>query len=322
MKAVWMQDKKLEVRTIRQPEVGDGEALLQVLLAGICGTDLQLIRGYYHFSGVPGHEFVAQVISAPDRPALEGKRVVADINLGCGHCEQCSRRNAHHCMQRRVVGIKDYQGAFAECLVLPLQNLYVVPESLSDQAAVFCEPLAAAASVLAADFGGQEKKAQKKVLLIGAGKLGLLIAQVLQARGFTPQVVVRHPRHQALLEKWGVSWLSEEHVGRSQYSTVIEASGSDSGFALALTAVEPQGTVILKSTYKEHPRMDTARIVVDEICLKGSRCGDMAQGLELLQDHNVNVTDLIDSQFPLQQIDQAFAKAQQPGALKVLLHMA
>lgn len=315
MRGLWLEDRQLRLREdLPVPVPGPGEALVRVRLAGICATDLELRQGYYPFAGIPGHEFVGEIAAAPDQPGRRGERVVGEINLPCGHCDPCRAGRGHHCARRRVLGIKDHDGAFAEYLVLPLANLHAVPDTLPDEAAVFCEPLAAALRI-------PEQRpilAGEGVLVVGAGRLGQLIALSLAGRPGDLQVVARHPRQRALLEAAGIAWIGEDGVDESYWDLVIEASGTPAGFELARHALRAAGTLILKSTYAHRAEIDLSRLVVDEITLIGSRCGPFTTALERLRQ-GLDPRPLIEGRYPLAAAVTAFAQAAQPGALKILL---
>ena len=315
MECLWFENGQVQVRGLPQPSPGRGEALLKVLLAGICGTDLQLLKGYYKFSGVPGHEFVAEVVQAPGNESWVGERVVADINIACGQCEFCRLDNPHHCVQRRAVGINGTAGAFAQYMLLPVANLYRVPDPVSNELAVFAEPLAAAVNVLNA----VSLNTSDHVLVLGGGKLGLLIAQVMAASQCQFDVLARHANQKRLLSHWGYNEADEHSLQTKKYSVVIEATGSADGFESALKYIKPQGCIVLKSTYKDKLRVDLSSIVVNEIRIVGSRCGDIPQALALLEEEKVDPRPLIEATFELQRAEQAFSLAAQRGSLKVLL---
>ncbi len=315
MQGLWLEDRRLTLRQdLPVPVPSPGEALVRVKLAGVCSTDLELQRGYYPFAGIPGHEFVGIIATAPDQPGRCGERVVGEINLPCGHCAPCQAGRGHHCQWRRVLGIKGHDGAFAEYLVLPLANLHAVPDTLPDEAAVFCEPLAAALRI-------QEQRpilAGERVLIVGAGRLGQLIALSLRGTGHEFQVVARHPRQRSLLEAAGISWASEDQVTSGAWDLVIEASGSPAGFELARRALRAAGTLVLKSTYALRAEVDLSRLVVDEITLIGSRCGPFTTALERLA-LGLDPRPLIEGRYPLAEAITAIAVAGRPGVLKILI---
>lgn len=291
------------------------ECLVRVRLAGICSTDLEIVKGYMAFSGIPGHEFVGEVARAPD-PGMVGKRVVGEINVSCGGCCFCVRGMRNHCSKRSVLGILGRDGTFAEYLSLPLRNLHPVPESLSDEEAVFTEPLAAAFRIAEQ----HPIRPEERVALLGDGKLGLLIAQALKET-CRLAVVGKNVERKSLLERWGIAYLPVAETGglRGLSDVVIDATGSPDGFALAQQLVRPQGTIILKTTCAEAPKIDLARIVIDEVALIGSRCGPFLPALEALRTKKVDVRPLISEIFPLSKGKEAFKRAGEKGALKILL---
>jgi threonine dehydrogenase-like Zn-dependent dehydrogenase len=249
------------------PEPPDGEALVRVLRAGICNTDLELVRGYYPYTGILGHEFVGVVEHGP--PALMGRRVVGEINAVCGECSACRAGRPTHCERRTVLGIVKRHGAFAEFLTLPIANLHIVPEGISTDAATFTEPLAAALEI-------QEQvavHAGDRVLVVGDGKLGQLIAQTLCLTGCDLLVVGRHPAKLALLSARGIATGAVEAVSPGAYDVAVECTGDPEGFALARQALRPRGTLVMKSTYAGALTLDASKVVVDEITLVGSPAG-------------------------------------------------
>lgn len=283
------------------------EVRVRVLRAGICATDLALVRGYMDFRGTPGHEFVGRALDGP----LAGRRVVGEINAACGVCPRCRAGLARHCPRRTVLGILGRAGAFAEELVLPAENLHAVPDAVGDDAATFVEPLAAAFEI-----GEQVALADvERALVIGDGRLGLLCAQVLASAGPTVLVRGRHPERAAL---FGDRVRYEERPGDG-YDLVVEATGDPRSLALALAAVRPRGTVVLKTTSEERAPLDLAPLVVDEITLVGSRCGPFAPALAALASGAVAVEPLVAARFPLERGPDALAEAARPGVLKVLL---
>lgn len=314
MKALWLEDQGLSVRDVPRPEPADGEALVRVRLSGVCGTDLELARGYYPFTGVIGHEFVGEVVSSPD-PGWVGARVVGEINAACGTCGTCRAGRPTHCEHRTVLGIQDRHGAHAEFLSLPLGNLLRVPDSVPDDAAVFTEPLAAAVEIL------QQVHIlpTDRVLLVGAGRLGQLVAQVLALTGAHLRVVARHERQRELLHARGIATVEAAEVEPRSWDVVVEATGSPSGFDLARAAVRPRGTFVLKSTYRGEITLALAPFVVDEIAIIGSRCGPFAPALRMLERGDVDVLPLIEARLPLDRALEAMELAARPGTMKVLI---
>lgn len=315
MKAVWLEDHQIKLADVQQP-VRPDEALIKIRMAGICSTDLELVKGYYPYTGILGHEFVGEVVSAPDA-AWVGQRVVGEINAVCGTCEACLNGRSTHCENRTVLGIADRNGVFAEYTSLPLKNLYRVPDSVPDEQAVFVEPLAAALEIQ------EQIKFQKtdRVLLIGAGRLGQLIAQTLALTGCDLHVVARSLPAQQLLAARGIKVIADGDIQSQKWDVVIEATGSTDGFTLARRAVRPRGTMVLKSTYKGDMNVNISSIVVDEITVLGSRCGPFEPALRLLETREVDPSVLISDRYKLTDALKAFEKAAQPGVLKVLLEI-
>lgn len=297
------------------PEPRGDEALLKIRKAGICRTDLELIGGYMAFSGILGHEFVADVVAGPGE--WLGKRVVGEINVACGACDMCQRGIPSQCRNRTTVGIDRHPGAFADYLQLTTRNLYAVPDNVPDDAAVFTEPLAAALQIHEA----QQISPRDRVIVIGTGKLGLLAAQVARLTGASVAAIARHERPARLLNNWGIPVLDSSEILAHRAQVVIDCTGTAQGFADALELVEPRGTIILKSTYQEMPRANLTRIAVDEIRVIGSRCGPFDAALRLLSAGMVDVESLIDARYPLDDGLQAVEHAARKGALKVLLEM-
>jgi threonine dehydrogenase-like Zn-dependent dehydrogenase len=313
MQALWLENNQLSFKDVPQP-TSPGEALIKIRKAGICGTDLELVKGYYPFTGIPGHEFVGEVIESAV-PSWIGKRVVGEINAACGDCEQCRNGRPTHCEARTVLGIINRDGVFAEYTALPLENLHLVPDEVSDEAAVFTEPLAAALEI-------QQQvqiRPEDRVLLIGAGRLGQLIAQTLALTGCDLRVVARHPHQKSLLGGRRIHLIDEGDVQHWRYDVVVEATGSPSGFELARKALRPRGILVLKSTYKGDMTANFSSIVVDEIQLIGSRCGPFEPALRLLANRQVDPTLLIAGDYKLGEGLKAFKDAEKTGMLKVLI---
>jgi threonine dehydrogenase-like Zn-dependent dehydrogenase len=310
------EENLLAVRDVPKP-LGAGEAVVRVTLSGICNTDVEIVRGYAGFQGTIGHEFVGVVESAPGREALVGRRVVGEINAGCGDCELCAAGDARHCARRTVLGIVGRDGAHAEFLRLPLVNLLPVPDEIADERAVFAEPLAAAWGITER---AQVTKEQR-VAVIGDGKLGLLCAQALSLTGAPVTLVGKHPNKLRIAGRRGVEtvMLNELRGRERAFDTVVEASGSESGFELALDLLRPRGTLVLKSTFHGATAINASRIVVDEITVVGSRCGRFAPALDLLRQGAVDVESLISEEFALSDGVRAIERATAPGIIKVLL---
>jgi threonine dehydrogenase-like Zn-dependent dehydrogenase len=315
MVSVHLEAGTVDIRQSAPPDRPAGFALIRLLQAGICNTDLELQRGYYGFSGIPGHEFVGEVVAA-DFKDLVGKRVVGEINLACGHCSWCARRLGRHCPGRSVLGIVRHPGAFREFLTLPERNLFVVPDSIPTEVAVFTEPLAAACEIL----DQVQIPCGSPIAVLGDGKLGLLVAQVLQANGYRVHQFGRHPEKLKIAARTGVTTeIRGEHLPEAEYQWVVDATGSQAGLHAAIRMVEPRGTVILKSTVHGEIPLDTAPVIVNEITLVGSRCGRFEPALELLRLGAVDVSSLISDRMPLASAPAAFELAAQRGVMKVLL---
>lgn len=316
MHALWLENQKLELRAdVPIPSPEEDEALIRVRLAGVCSTDLELVCGYYPFSGILGHEFVGEVISAPGNSSWIGKRVVGEINIACGVCNTCKSGLTRHCEQRKTLGIHEWNGVFAEYLVLPLKNLHAVSDKIPDESAVFTEPIAAAYEILEQN----QLNPDDRVLIIGAGRLGQLIAQVLQGSSVDLEVVARHPKQHDLLRNRGIRSITEQNLGAKKYDVVIEATGSPDGFNWARKSVRPRGKIILKSTYKGDMQVNFSEIVVDEVSLIGSRCGPFEPALRLLEENRVDPRPLIEAVYPLKECTLSFEHAAKVGVLKVLI---
>ena len=320
MLSVHLESGRVEVRRQPLPRVPQGFARIRLLAAGICSTDLELQRGYYGFSGTPGHEFVGEVVAVSGGGAeWIGRRVAGEINLACGHCDWCARGLGRHCPTRTVLGIVKHPGAFREFLTLPIHNLHRVPDSISNEQAVFIEPVAAACEIL------DQVKIPKgdRVALLGDGKLGLLVAQVLQAHGARVHLFGRHRDKMRLVERAGVTTeLTPKKLPDRAYRWVVDATGSAEGLRAAVAMCEPRGTIILKSTVHGLVTIDTAPVIVNEVTLVGSRCGRFEPAIRLLASGKVDVTPMISAEFPLDRAPEAFKNAATKGVLKVLLRPA
>lgn len=318
MKALRYEKGALAVAEVAQPK-REAEALVRVTLSGICNTDVEIVRGYAGFEGTLGHEFVGVVEDAPGAEHLVGKRVVGEINAGCGRCELCTSGDPRHCPHRTVLGIVGRDGAHAEFLRLPVVNLLPVPDEVGDERAVFAEPLAAAWGIIER---AQVSKGMR-VAVIGDGKLGLLCAQALSLTEADVLLIGKHPEKLRLAERRGIETATLERTrGRErQFDVVVEASGAESGFTLALGLVRPRGILVLKSTFHGATRVDAARIVVDEISIVGSRCGRFAPALDLLKHSRIDVESLISEEYALHDGVRAMKRATATGVLKILLRM-
>jgi threonine dehydrogenase-like Zn-dependent dehydrogenase len=315
MLAVRIENRLVSVRTETQPRRPPGFALIRMLYAGICNTDLELLRGYYGFRGTPGHEFVGEVLEADDRTWI-GERVVGEINLACGRCEWCAQGLGRHCPKRTVLGIVKHPGAFRELLTLPERNLHRLPSRVASEHAVFIEPLAAACEIL-----DQVRIVRgATVAVLGDGKLGLLIGQVLQGHGAEVHQYGRHKEKLRIAADRGIdARITPKKMPKAAYQWVVDSTGSSDGLRQAVEMTKPRGVVILKSTVHGLSRVDTAPVIVNEITLIGSRCGRFEPALRLLESGRVDVQSLISEVIPLKRAQAAFRRAAAPGVLKVLL---
>lgn len=300
-------------RDVPDPIPSEGDVLLKIRRAGICSTDLHLMAGYKDFSGILGHEFVAEVIQGPQH--LLGKRVVGEIAVTDEDCEYCRRGIPSQCLHRDTIGILRHPGVFADYLQLPTRNLHLVPDGISDDEAVFVEPLAAALQVTEA----VHVSPRDRIVVLGVGRLGMLVAQVLKLTGADVIGVVRRQRQADLLRRWHVDAVASNELQISSAQVVVDATGSSEGFTESLDLVEPRGTIIVKSTYMDPPRADLTRVMVDETRIVGSRCGSFDAALRLLESGVVDTRSLIDARYDLDQAVEAMNHAAQKGVLKVLL---
>src|SRR5689334_1609324 len=315
MLAVHLENRRVNIRDTRRPARSAGSALIRLIMGGICNTDLELQRGYYGFSGVPGHEFVGEVVEASRRDLI-GRRVVGEINLCCGGCDWCRKGLGRHCPRRSVLGIVKHPGAFREFFTLPEHNLHVVPDSIPTEQAVFIEPLAAAGEIL----DQVSIPCSSQVAVLGDGKLGLLVAQVLRAYGYRVHQFGRHKEKLRIAARAGVETeMVRERVPSAAYDWVVDATGSPQGLADAVRMTRPRGTILMKSTVHGLAGFDTAPVIVNEITLVGSRCGRFEPAIGLLRDGLINVSDMISERMPLGRAPAAFRTAAKPGVLKVLL---
>lgn len=300
MRALWIENKKLSHRTDLSPTPIDGGVEVDVSLAGICGTDLELLQGYYGFVGVPGHEFVGCIATGEQA----GQRVVADINFGCGSCRFCRVGVSHHCEARRVLGIKSTTGAFAEQIIVPAKNLVSVPDHVPDWQAAQVEPLAAALRITE-----QIDLVGRRILLVGAGRLGRMVIRTIGA--LLPdadfQVCVRNPeRYAAIID---ADFVTPDQIKAPVYDVAIDCTGSSEGFALALAGLQPQGTLVVKSTYAGQLSLDMSRIVVDEIKVQGSRCGDIQAAMDCLASGQIRLPKNRLAYYSLEAFSDAFHEA-------------
>jgi Threonine dehydrogenase and related Zn-dependent dehydrogenases len=316
MKALQVSGEGVALKDVAVPDV-ENEALVRVLRSGICNTDLEIINGYGGFRGTIGHEFIGIVEESGNAHGLVGKRVVGEINAGCGTCELCHSGDSRHCATRTVLGIKDRDGCHAEYLTLPPRNLIVVPDSVPDADAVFVEPLAAALGIVERVPIGREDR----VAVIGDGKLGLLCSFAAALNTNHVTLIGKHASKLQLAGNRSIATLllSEGKLPVSEFDIVIEASGSETGFASALDLVRPRGTIVLKSTFHGLPKWEAWRVVVDEISVVGSRCGRFEPALKVLGDGRISVSDLVEAEFSLGDAINAVEAASKRGTMKVVL---
>jgi threonine dehydrogenase-like Zn-dependent dehydrogenase len=316
MLALHFDGTSARVADVARPTEIPGSALIRIGLAGVCDTDLQIVKGYMGFRGVLGHEFLGTVEDGPAE--LRGCRVVGEINFACAACPMCVAGLQRHCPTRRVMGIQDADGAFAEYVRVPAANLHLVPDSVSDSAAVFCEPLAAAFEVLEQI----EIQPGQECLVLGDGKLGILVSQVLRNAGARVRVVGKHPAKLAILERLEIETVLLADWQPRPTPLVVDATGSREGLERAVATVAPRGTIVLKSTVADAGTFDFAPLVINEICVIGSRCGPFLPALEALEKGVVTVEPMISARLPLTRADEALRHAAAPGTLKVLIETA
>ena len=324
MRAVYFENQQVKIIEHPRPVAGEGEAIIQVAISGICRTDLEQLAGYYHFSGIPGHEFVGRVIESPSRPDILGRRVTSEINIGCGKCIFCVRGEKEHCPDRKVIGIKNWEGAFAEYVKAPLNNIHPVPAGITDEAAVFVEPLAAALRItqqihITTDY---------KAAILGDGKLGLLAAMAIGH--YTPSTVLfgKHADRLALARQWGLATQlvetgSFERIlegAAGSYDLVVEATGRADGIGSALKLVRPRGHLVVKTTSRHLSEIDLSDMVVREIRMTGSRCGDFEQAMMFLKRNWVAPEAMIAARYEFADFEAALRHAARPGAGKVLVY--
>ena len=317
MKALHFDGHIRLVEDYPRPQRVEGEALVRVLKAGVCNTDLEIIKGYMDFRGVPGHEFVGAVEETDDG-RLVGQRVVGEINCPCGRCEMCRADKGRHCPERTVLGIQGRDGAFAEHLTLPERNLHVVPDEVSDEEAVFVEPLAAAFRIL-------EQVAVRDddtVIVLGDGKLGLLVAEVVYTKADQVVLIGRHDEKLSIAAQFGIETRLEHRPPEIKARIVVDCTGSPDGLRQAIGMTKPEGTVVVKSTVSEESCLAMAHVVVDEITLVGSRCGPFEPALEALRERKVAVQTLITGKFDLDSSAEALTAAGRSDALKVIIEVS
>ncbi|MGK7932981.1 MAG: alcohol dehydrogenase catalytic domain-containing protein [Microcystaceae cyanobacterium] len=317
MQGIWLEKQQLTLRQdLDIPEPTTDEALVKVVQAGICNTDLELLRGYYPYCGVLGHEFVGIVEQGP--PSLQNKRVVGEINAACGHCYYCQKGQPTHCENRTVLGIVNRNGAFAEYLTLPIHNLHPVPHNVTTDAATFTEPIAAALEIQQQT----QINPNHRVLVVGDGKLGQLVAQTLALSGCDLLVVGRHREKLNLLEDLNIKTGFKDLISPRSFDLAVECTGNPEGFELARQSLRPRGILVLKSTYAGKLTLDASALVVDELTVLGSRCGPFDKAIEVLAEEKIKIDSLIQGRYPLHEGLKAFEKAQTRGTLKILLEIS
>ncbi|MCF8110655.1 MAG: alcohol dehydrogenase catalytic domain-containing protein [Desulfobacteraceae bacterium] len=325
MKAAKLENRHAFLTEMPIPKPEENEALIKISTAGICTTDIEILHGYAGFSGIAGHEFAGTVEKAPSFPELEGKRATADINCGCGKCKWCSSGDARHCRDRSVIGIRGRNGAFAEYLCVPVKNIHLIPESVEDYRAVFAEPLAAALEITQQ----VHIKNTHRIAVLGDGKMGLLTALALRHHCENLLLAGRHPEKLAVVSGKGIDTIllePSDSTGAAgsrpdPFDIVVEATGSPEGIQDALAMVRAEGTVIAKTTSHRRSQIDLCEVVVNEIHILGSRCGDINLALRYLENGLVDVDLLVEKIYPFSDFTEAFDHACRKGSLKVLLDM-
>lgn len=313
MRALHLDGSEARVAELPEPRSCDESVLVRVRLAGVCNTDLEIAKGYMGFRGILGHEFVGSVEDGPDE--FRGQRVVGEINFACRSCPICAQGHQRHCPSRQVMGILDADGCFAELVRVPAANLHPVPDPVPDELAVFTEPLAAAFEILEQ----VHVEPGRDCVVLGDGKLGLLVAQVLHQAGARVLAVGRHAEKLRILEKRDIETCLLADWRGELASLVVEATGTPEGFERAVAATRPRGTLVLKSTVAESPGLNLAPLVIDEITVVGSRCGPFPPALRALETGAVDVRSLVSDRVPLARADEALRRATEPGVLKVLI---
>lgn len=326
MRAIVYKDNNLKYQTdYPTPKPKNNEALIRVTHAGICSTDLEIMKGYMGFQGIPGHEFVGIVEKCSDKKLI-GKRVVGEINIGCGVCDFCLKKMQNHCTNRSVLGISNKDGVFAEYITLPIPNLHIIPDSITDKEGVFTEPVAAAFEIIEQ----VNIRRDDKVCVLGDGRLGLITGQVISLTKCRLTVIGKHKEKLSIIKKKGIETrlLSNPPAppfnkggleGLREFDYVIDCTGSTSGIEYAMKIVKPRGTIILKTTVAEKSPFNTNQIVIDEITLLGSRCGPFPPAIKTLKENSIDVHSLISKVFPLEDGLEALSLASQKDILKVLL---
>lgn len=318
MRGIWLENRESVFRDdLDVPSPEATEVLIRTELAGVCSTDLELIQGYYPFTGILGHEFVGRVVEPGGFPHLVDKRVVGEINITCHQCVECKSLRSTHCENRRTLGIHDYNGVFADYFVLPAENLHIVPPNVDNRSAVFTEPLAAALEITSQCHISPNDR----ILIVGGGRLGLLVTQVLLMSGAEVTVVIRRTEHQPKIQRWGAKTIWAHEIQHRRYDIVVDTTGNKDGFRIARSAVRPRGTLVMKSTYAGDLTLNMSSIVVDEISIVGSRCGPFKPALNLLSQGKIETEPMISGTYLLNQGLTALEDAANPGVLKTLIQI-
>ena len=314
MRALVYNDELRYLTDYPVPRPKHDEALIRVTHAGICNTDIEITKGYMGFKGILGHEFVGVVEKCADKSML-GKRVVGEINMGCGKCPSCRNQMQTHCSDRSVLGILNKDGAFAEYVTLPVRNLHTIPHPISDEEAVFIEPLAAAYEIM----DQVSISSSDKVCVLGDGKLGILVAQVIAVSGINLTAIGRHREKLSILDELGINTGLSLDLKERDFDMVIDCTGSPSGIRTALQIVKPRGRIILKTTIASRSRIDINQFVINEISLIGSRCGPFSPAIKAISAGQVDLGPLISCVYPIEEGLKAFQHAASKRALKVIL---
>ncbi len=309
----------LQIENVSVPRPNRDEVLIKVQKAGICNTDLEITKGYIPgFNGILGHEFIGVVVEC-DEPHMIGKRVTAEINCSCGNCEFCNKGLSRHCSQRTVIGIINNNGAFAEYIVVPQRNIFTIPDEIPDSNAIFIEPLAAALEII-----DQVKICdESEILILGDGKLGLLISFVMKCSGYSTTMVGKHRKKLSFAKELGVSVVPLEEFKNGTFDIVIEATGNGNALKMAIENTKPRGVVVLKSTYAGAISFNPSKVVVDEISIIGSRCGRFEAAISFLLHfgNQLSLQQLISNSFSMEQAIDAFKYAQNPQILKTIIEL-
>jgi len=314
MRAIVFNSKLEFLTNYPEPEIKKGEALVKVSRAGICNTDLEITRGYMGFRGIPGHEFVG-VVEKCDSKKIVGKRVVGEINIGCNTCSYCRNQLQNHCPNRAVLGIMNKDGAFADYVTLPVSNLHIVPDSVSDDEAIFTEPLAAAFEIMEQI----DIRPRDRVCVLGDGKLGLLVAQALSTTDCILVIVGHHRENLSIMEEFGIKTRLSSLFEESGFDIVVDCTGSRSGMETAMKIARPRGKIVLKTTVAKKSSFDLNQIVINELSVIGSRCGPFKPAIDAIKSRSVDLYPLISDIFSIDDGIRAFQTASRKGVLKVIL---